>query len=65
MDEARAVLERLKRIEALEHERADPTLVLCELRELVREAEAWAAREHDARATAAAHALDEGAIINA
>lgn len=52
------MLERLKRIEALEHERADPTLVLCELRELVREAEAWAALEQDARAVAATHALE-------
>lgn len=58
MDEARAVLERLKRIEALEHERAEPALVLCELRALVHEAEAWAALERDARATAAVHAFD-------
>jgi hypothetical protein len=61
VDEARAVLERLKRIEALEHEHAEPTLLLCELRELVREAEAWAALEHDARAVAAAQALSRGA----
>jgi hypothetical protein len=65
VDEARAVLERLKRIEALEHERADPALVICELRELVREAEAWAALERDARADAAVHALGGAAIVNA
>ena len=59
------MLERLKRIEALEHERADPTLLLCELRELMREAEAWAALEHDTRAVAAAHALDGAAIVDA
>lgn len=41
MDEARAVLDRLRRIDALERERAHPQLVLAELRELVREAEAW------------------------
>jgi hypothetical protein len=65
MDEARAVLERLERIEALEHERADPALVIGELRELVREAEAWAALERDARAAAAVHALGSAAIVNA
>jgi hypothetical protein len=35
------VLTRLRRIEALERERAAPQLLLAELRELVREAEAW------------------------
>ena len=64
MDEARAVLARLERIEALEREdAASPQIVapqilarqiLAELRELVREAEAWARREHDDRAAAAA-----------
>jgi hypothetical protein len=47
MDEARAVLERLNRIEALERERADPRTLLAELRELVREAEAWVRVEHE------------------
>ncbi|HZR96279.1 MAG TPA: hypothetical protein VFA56_11325 [Gaiellaceae bacterium] len=57
MEEARAVLRRLERIDALERERADPALVLGELRELVREAEAWARRECDRGALAAAERL--------
>jgi hypothetical protein len=42
MDEARAVLARLDRIEALEREGAPPGALLEELRGLVQEAEAWA-----------------------
>jgi hypothetical protein len=61
MEEARAVLTRLERIDALERARADPGVVLGELRELVREAEAWARRERDERAIAAAHQLAEHA----
>lgn len=57
MDEARAVLHRLERIEALEQERAHPTAVLAELQELVREAEEWARLEGDERAAAAAAAI--------
>ena len=54
MDEARAVLRRLERIEALDRERADPRIVLAELRELVREAEEWTRAEGEpARAKAA------------
>ena len=45
MDEARAVMERLERIELLDREGAHPGTVLAELRELVREAEAWARAE--------------------
>jgi hypothetical protein len=41
MEEARAVLERLQRIELLERERAAPQHLLGEVRELLREAEAW------------------------
>jgi hypothetical protein len=59
MFEARAVLKRLERIEALEREGADARLLLPELRELVREATAWADRERDPRATEAAAALVE------
>jgi hypothetical protein len=62
MDEARAVLFRLERIEALERARADPEVLLGELRELVREAEEWARRERDPRAEAAARRLAEHAI---
>jgi transposase len=45
MEEARAVLARLERIEALEREGAALLLVLAELRELVREVELWARTE--------------------
>ena len=63
MDEARAVLARLERIETLERERAEPELLLGELRELVREAEAWARRERDPSAEAAARRLAEHATV--
>jgi hypothetical protein len=42
MEEARRVLERLERIDALEGAGAAPQELLGELRELLREAEAWA-----------------------
>jgi hypothetical protein len=45
VDEARAVLERLVRIERLRGERATPAVILEELRALVREAEEWARLE--------------------
>jgi hypothetical protein len=57
VEEARAVLERLERIEALDRACADPNVLLGELRELVREAETWAKRERDPRAQAAAETL--------
>lgn len=63
MDEARAVLERLERIEALEREGANPAAVLAELQSLVREAEAWARLEGDERASEAAAALAARAMI--
>jgi hypothetical protein len=63
MEEARAVLARLERIDALERARADPAVVLAELRELVREAETWARRERDPAAIAAAERLAEHAIV--
>jgi hypothetical protein len=59
MDEARAVLTRLERIEALEREGASVGSLLAELRELVGEATAWAEREGDPRALLAAEALLE------
>ncbi|SRR5258708_26198959 len=59
MDEARAVLTRLERIEALDREAAHPTLLLAELRELMREAEEWARIDGDERAEAAVAALGE------
>jgi hypothetical protein len=57
MEEARAVLARLERIEALEREGAGAPSLLAELRELVREASEWAERERDPRARQAAEAL--------
>ena len=45
MDEARAVLRRLSRIEALEREGAPPRSLLAEVHALLAEAEAWVASE--------------------
>jgi hypothetical protein len=50
MDEARAVLARLDRIEALDREGAPPGVLLEELRGLVQAAETWARLEGDERA---------------
>ena len=63
MDEADRVLVRLERIEALDRARAEPAVVLDELRKLVREAELWARRERDPDAIAAAQRLAEHAIV--
>ncbi|MGZ8687778.1 MAG: hypothetical protein ACXWZP_05055 [Gaiellaceae bacterium] len=41
MEEARRVIERLARIEALDRATADPAELLAEVRSLLREAEAW------------------------
>ena len=53
MDEARAVINRLDRIDMLARDGAPPAAVLEELRGLVRDAEAWARVEGDARAASA------------
>jgi hypothetical protein len=53
MDEARTVIERLARIEALEREGAPPRAVLAEVRELLREGEAWLEAEPDCTGLAA------------
>ena len=45
MDEAQAVLQRLKRVEALERAGAPRADLVVELRALVREAEAWSRAE--------------------
>ena len=45
MEEARAVLERLERIEALDRARAEPAELIAELRALIEEAEAWSKGE--------------------
>ena len=55
------MLERLRRIDELERVQAPPRLVLGELRELVREAEAWARLEGDVRARSAVEKLREEA----
>ena len=47
MDEARAVLRRLERIEALDREDAPAGVLLDEVRALLREAEAWVRVEPD------------------
>jgi hypothetical protein len=47
MDEARAVLQRLRRIEALEHRGAPTRSLLAEVRALLGEAEAWVASERN------------------
>ena len=45
MDESRAVLERLERIEALDRAGAEPPELVLELRALLEEAEAWSGAE--------------------
>ena len=57
MEEADRVLTRLERIDVLERQQAHPTLVLAELRKLVREAEEWVRAEPGGTARAEA-ALD-------
>jgi hypothetical protein len=47
MDEARAVLRRLDRIEALEREGAPARSMLAEVHALLAEAEAWVAAERE------------------
>jgi hypothetical protein len=47
MDEARRVLARLERIDALQREAAPPASLLDELRALLHEAEAWARTERE------------------
>jgi hypothetical protein len=58
MDEARAVLARLDRIEELEREGAPPGVLLEELRGLVQAAETWAKLEGDKRARTAVERCD-------
>jgi len=47
MDEARAVIHRPERIEALDREGATPQLLLAEVRELLREGEEWVRAERE------------------
>jgi hypothetical protein len=64
VEEARAVIARLERIESLDRANAEASVLLDELRELVREVEVWAKRERDPRADAAAQLLAEHAIVS-
>jgi hypothetical protein len=57
MDEARVVIARLDRIEALEREGAPAVLMLAEVRALLAEAEAWV-RAEPARTDLAEDALE-------
>jgi len=61
MEEAARVLRRLERIEALGCGPTPSPRLLAELRELVREAEAWARLEGDQRAQSAVLRLRQGA----
>jgi hypothetical protein len=63
MEEARAVLARVERIEALERAGAPAAALLAELVQLAHEAAAWAEAEDDPRARAAAAALAEAHAI--
>jgi hypothetical protein len=45
MDEARRVMERLERIEALQEAEAPAAALLAEVRQLLRDGEAWLAAE--------------------
>jgi H2-forming N5,N10-methylenetetrahydromethanopterin dehydrogenase-like enzyme len=65
MEEARAVLLRLDRIERLDRAGAAPDVLLSELRELVREAEEWS-RVEGAGADAVDRcrdALEQGGVV--
>jgi hypothetical protein len=64
MDEARCVLERLDRIESLDRAGASVGELLGELRVLVREAEAWAALDGDARAVAAVGFCEQALCVD-
>jgi hypothetical protein len=64
VDEARAVMRRLDRIEALDREGAHPQTLLAELRELVREAEAWSRIEGDERAQRALERIEEAMAVD-
>jgi hypothetical protein len=69
MDEARAVLHRLERIEALEREGAPGRAVLAEVHALLGEAEAWVGSERDGTDLAeqalqrCRDAVDAGAVV--
>jgi hypothetical protein len=59
MEEARRLIERLERIEALDRSTADPAELLAEVRGLLLDAEAWARVEGGDAADAAVIRLRE------
>lgn len=62
MDEARKVIRRLERIEALQSSRAPAEELLGEVRQLLREGEAWlAAEQNGARGQGGERSLEIGA----
>jgi hypothetical protein len=56
VDEARTVIRRLERIETLQSEEAPAADLLAEVRQLLREGEAWLAAERSGAGSAAAAA---------
>jgi hypothetical protein len=62
MDEARVVLRRLERIEALEQHEAPAGELLAELRALVREAETWLRAEPEPQGAVEALARCRGVL---
>ena len=62
MDEARVVLERIRRIDALQRERAGPNALLAEVEQLVVEAERWLGAEGDDDEAAASLDRVSGAV---
>jgi hypothetical protein len=65
MDEARRVIERLERIDALDRATASPAELLAEVRGLLHEAEAWVRVEGDDAADEAVIRLREALIRDA
>jgi len=59
VEEARRVLDRLKRIEALRRAQASPAVILREVRSLLAEGEAWLAELDQALASRAVDAREK------
>jgi hypothetical protein len=62
MDEARAVLERIRRIDALQRERAGAAALLAEVEQLLVEARGWLDAEEGAHTTLDALGRAHGAV---
>jgi hypothetical protein len=63
VDQARAVLTRLERIDALKQAAAPAEVLLDEVRELLSEAEAWVAADRPGEAAAEALARSQKAFV--